>query len=158
MANNRSLYLSSPSAISHPTTCSPGLLDVVHRELGRPRVGPPPPAVGDCDWPGGVRTRSSALEFTPARLVWVHPGVVHSPRTTVSSLSHSHTFQWSDLAERALIQQKQQQKGMAKRQQHLNSHLWENMDTVVVMVCFCSHGIVFCRMACNVIQICSIRW
>ena len=50
----------SPNALCHP-----GLVDVVHRLRGRLEC-PPPPELGDCCWPVGLRDRSSAMG--------VHPG------------------------------------------------------------------------------------
>ena len=50
----------SPNALCHP-----GLVDVVHRLRGR-LEGPPPPELGGCCWPVGLRDRSSAMG--------VHPG------------------------------------------------------------------------------------
>ena len=108
------LHMSSPSPDALRNS---GLVDLVLQVSDRSRIAPRNWTI-DCDWRGWNRGRVH-WGLTLAKTVWVHPGDVISPRTTVPHvisprttvlpppMLHPIALQWSKQAGRGLIQQKQ---------------------------------------------------
>ena len=105
---NRSLFLSftrSSPILQRPMRS--GLVGIVYQVGCRPRVAPPP-ELGDRRWQRGCKPDHVHWWSTLARLILVHPGDVHfsqdhcPPRPILNPIA----LQWSEWAERALIQQR----------------------------------------------------
>ena len=77
-----SLQTSYPILPSPNALCHPGLVDVVYRVRGRPRVAPPPPELGDRQW-GAKQTKCNGGSPWPDRYGFTRA-------TSIFSQDHCH--------------------------------------------------------------------